>query len=155
MRLARSIRAAALLEAAKGALVLVAGFGVLAFVHRDAQRFAERLVAHLHLNPAGRYPRIFMDAAAHLTDARLWLLAAAAGAYALVRFVEAYGLWRGRRWAEWFAALSGGVYVPFELYELLVRPNWLSAGALALNGAIVALMVLVLRAGAAGTGRAP
>ncbi|MCA1678755.1 MAG: DUF2127 domain-containing protein, partial [Actinobacteria bacterium] len=22
-----------------------------------------------------------------------------------------YGLWRGRRWAEWFAAVSGGIYI--------------------------------------------
>ncbi|MCZ7627423.1 MAG: DUF2127 domain-containing protein [Candidatus Methylomirabilis sp.] len=42
-----------------------------------------------------------------------------AAGYASVRFVEAYGLWLERRWAEWFAAVSGGIYIPFEIYELL------------------------------------
>lgn len=94
--------------------------------------------------PASRYPRIFLDAATHLTDARLWLLATLAGAYGLVRFVEAYGLWRGRRWAEWFAVVSGGIYIPFELYELFGGATWLSFGALLANISIVGLMINAL-----------
>ena len=58
---------------------------------------------------------------AEVTNTRLWLMAGFAALYATVRFTEAYGLWHGRRWAEWFAALSGAVYVPVELYELLAR----------------------------------
>lgn len=144
MRLSRTIRAVALFEAAKGALILLAGFGALSLVHHDTQRFAEQLVGHLHLNPAKHYPHIFIDTAAHLTAARLWVLATLAAAYALVRFVEAYGLWRGRRWAEWFAAVSGGIYIPFELYELIERGTWLSLGALVVNLVIVGLMINAL-----------
>ncbi len=144
MRLSRTIRAVALFEAAKGALILLAGFGALSLVHHDTQRFAEQLVGHLHLNPAKHYPHIFIDTAAHLTAARLWVLATLAAAYALVRFVEAYGLWRGRRWAEWFAAISGGIYIPFELYELFQGVTWLSLGALVVNVFIVGLMVNAL-----------
>lgn len=144
MRLARTVRVVALFEAAKGALVVSAGFSALSLIHHDAQRLAEQLVAHLHLNPASRYPRIFVDAAAYLTDARLWLLATLAGAYGLIRFVEAYGLWRGRRWAEWFAAVSGGIYIPFELYELSKGATWLSLGALLANVFIVGLMIHAL-----------
>jgi uncharacterized membrane protein (DUF2068 family) len=144
MRLSGTIRAVALLEAAKGTLVILTGFGALSLVHRDTQRFAERLVAHMHLNPAKHYPRIFIDAAAHLTDARLWMLAAFAATYGLVRLIEAYGLWRERRWAEWFATLSGGIYIPFELYELLHRFSLLSIGALAINVLVVCLMSYAL-----------
>lgn len=144
MRLTRTVRAVALFEGAKGALVFLAGFSALSLIHHDAQRLAEQLVAHLHLNPASRYPRIFVDAAAHVTDARLWLLATLAGMYGSVRFVEAYGLWRGRRWAEWFAAVSGGIYIPFELYELSKGAVWLSLGALLTNVFIVGLMINAL-----------
>src|SRR5882672_30380 len=97
MRLASTVRAVALLEAAKGALVLLSGFGALSLIHQDVQRLAEQMVGHLHLNPASRYPRIFVDTAAHLTDARLSLFAILAATYALVRGVEGYGLWRHRR----------------------------------------------------------
>lgn len=61
MRLSNGVRLVATFEAAKGALVLLAGFGFLSLVHSDAQRIAEELVGHLHLNPANRYPRIFID----------------------------------------------------------------------------------------------
>jgi uncharacterized membrane protein (DUF2068 family) len=91
MRSSSTVRAVALFEAAKGALVLLAGFGSLSLIDHDAQRLAEQLVGHLHLNPAKHYPRIFIDTAAHLTDARLWLVATLAAAYGLVRFVEACG----------------------------------------------------------------
>lgn len=144
MQLRGSIRAVALLEAAKGMLVILTGFGALSLIHRDTQLFAERLVAHLHLNPAKHYPQIFIDAAAHLTDGRLWMLAIFAATYGLVRLIEAFGLWQGRRWAEWFAAVSGGIYIPFELIELFHRVNWLALGALAINLLVVGLMINAL-----------
>ena len=78
-------------------------------------------------------------------DARLWLLAAAAAGYATLRFVEAYGLWRKRRWAEWFAVASGGLYIPIELYELSLGMSWVKLSLLAVNAAIVAYLGLVLR----------
>ena len=144
MPLHKTVRAVALFEAAKGSLVILTGFGALSLLHRDAQLFAERLIGHLHLNPAKHIPQIFIEAAAHLTDARLWVLAMFAAAYGLVRFVEAYGLWHGRRWAEWFAAASGAVYVPFEFYELLHKVSWLALGAFAANLLVVGLMIFAL-----------
>jgi len=144
LTLPSTVRAVALFEAAKGTLVLLTGFGALSLIHHDAQRFAEQLVGHFHLNPAKHYPRIFIDAAANLTDTRLWKLAALAAAYGLVRIVEAYGLWRGLRWAEWFAAVSGAIYIPFELYELSLGVKWLSLVALTVNVLIVGLMVNAL-----------
>ena len=137
MRLSSGLCTLALFEAAKGALVLLVGFGLLALVHHDIQRFAERLITHFHLNSAAHYPRIFVAAASQLTDIRLSLIAAGAAAYSLVRFIEAYGLWYARRWAEWFAALSGAIYVPFEVFEFFKHYSWLSLGALIVNLAIV------------------
>lgn len=124
--------------------MLLAGFGVLALLGHTGARAAEQLVARMHLNPAHHYPQIFIAALAEVNDARLWGLAALAGLYSSIRFVEAYGLWRGRRWAEWLAALSGGIYVPFELYELLRHATGLKFGALVLNLAIVGYMVWLL-----------
>lgn len=46
------LKAVAMFEALKGLLVLLGGFGLLALVHHDVQAFVERIVVHLHLNPA-------------------------------------------------------------------------------------------------------
>jgi len=144
MRLLNTLRAVAVFEAAKGTLVLVTGLGALSLIHHDIQRFAEQLVGHLHLNPAKHIPQIFIAAAANLNDARLSVLAVLAASYGLLRFVEAYGLWHGRHWAEWFAAISGGIYIPFEIYELLQGYTWLSLGALIVNVLVVILMISTL-----------
>jgi len=136
----KGLRVVAMFEAAKGLAVLLAGFGLLAFIHTDLQRIAEDLVRHLHLNPASRYPRIFLALAERFGDVRLWLLAAMAFAYASLRLVEAYGLWRARRWAEWLAVASGMIYVPLEIWELLKGVSWIKVLTLAANIAIVAYM---------------
>jgi uncharacterized membrane protein (DUF2068 family) len=99
------------------------GLGLTSLLHRDVARFAEELVRHAHLNPASRYPQIFLVAAAKVDDARLVTLALFAAAYSVIRLAEAYGLWHGRAWAEWLGALSGAVYVPFELMHFLHRPG--------------------------------
>ena len=137
------LKAAALFEALKGLMVILAGLGLLAFVHHDAQAFAERLVHQLHLNPARHYPRIFIEAAGRLTDARIWLFATGAFAYSALRFAEAYGLWRARPWAEWLAIVSGGVYLPAEVVALVHRPTILKAILLVLNALLVAYLSVI------------
>jgi uncharacterized membrane protein (DUF2068 family) len=138
------LRVVSIFEATKGLLVLLTGFGVLAYVHKDLHLAAERLVRHFHLNPASRYPGIFIDLADHVTDTQLWVLALSALLYALVRFVEAYGLWRQRHWAEWFAVLTGGIYVPLELFEITRGVTWPKVTLLFVNAGIVAYLSLVL-----------
>jgi uncharacterized membrane protein (DUF2068 family) len=140
-----AVRAIAIFEAAKGGLVLLVGLGILSLIHKDVEAFAERLVRVSHLNPASHYPQIFVEAASRVTDTHLWLLATAAALYALVRGVEAYGLWKERRWAEWFALVAGGIYVPVEIYEIFHRLSWLKVAVLTTNLAIVAYMAYMLR----------
>ena len=118
--------------------------GILA---EDAQVIAEQIVRALHLNPARHYPNIFIDFASNLTDRRLWSFALGALAYSTVRLVEAYGLWHERSWAEWFAAASGAIYIPFEIRHLLVHQHHrvLTSLVLAANIVIVGVMIRALR----------
>jgi uncharacterized membrane protein (DUF2068 family) len=144
------LRTIALFEAAKGLVVLVAGSGLLLLVHRDVQAMAERFVSHLHLDPAKRYPRIFLHIVTEATPARLRLLALGALAYSSIRFAEAYGLWRDRRWAEWMGLVTGVVYIPFEARAFLRHRHLESLTALAVNLAIVVYLAVRLRAEAPG-----
>jgi uncharacterized membrane protein (DUF2068 family) len=41
-----------------------------------------------------------------------------ATAYAVVEGMEAYGLWRARRWAEYLTALATAGFLPLEIHEL-------------------------------------
>lgn len=140
-----ALRAVASLELAKGVVVLLLGFGAVTLVHKDAWDVAEALLRFLHVDPdRHRSAQVFLNLADNVTDKKLWALAAGALAYSIVRFVEAYGLWRERTWAEWFALISGTLYVPFEAYELIRRPTALHAAVLLINLGIV-LYMLYLR----------
>jgi uncharacterized membrane protein (DUF2068 family) len=142
--LRKSLDIVAAIEAAKGVIVLLAGFGLLGLLHRDLHALGEELVTQLHLNPAKKYPRIFMDLLSSLNDARLWSLAGLALLYSTVRFVEAYGLWRQKTWAEWLALAGGCIYLPLEVYEIYARVSVVRVSALVFNLLIVLLMTRVL-----------
>ena len=141
----KGLRCIAAIEVFKGILVLAVGLGLLSLLHHDVQHVAEEVVRHFHLNPASSSPRVFIEAAHELTDARLLLLSAGAIAYALFRFVEGYGLWNQWQWAKWLGAVSAGLYVPVELYELFEGVTFLKAVLLALNVAIVWYLVTAIR----------
>lgn len=140
----KALRPIAIFEAFKGAAVLIAGFGMLSFLGQDADVFAERLVHRMHLDPANHYPQVFIQAMSDLTNTRVWLMAGFAALYATIRFVEAFGLWHARRWAEWFAAFSGSIYVPVEIYEIARHFTWLKVTTLVLNLIVVVYMVWLL-----------
>lgn len=139
------LRIVAAFEGAKGLVVLLTGFGLLTLVHRDLHAAGERLVRLLHLNPARHYPRIFLDAIDRVTDWQLWALALSALAYAAARIVEAVGLWYRRRWAEWFGFLTGGMYIPLELYEIHRGSTSVKVSVFAVNLFIVVYLGQALR----------
>jgi uncharacterized membrane protein (DUF2068 family) len=144
-RLKQGLRAVALFEALKGTLALFAAGGLFYFIPHDFRHIAVELVGRLHLNPGKSYPNVFNRILEDTSNAQLWLIGALVLLYALIRFAEAYGLWRERRWAEWLAALSGAVYVPAEIYELSRGFSWIKLAALLANLAVVAFMVQTLR----------
>lgn len=143
----RTLQLVALMEGVKGLIVFGAGFGLLALLHRDVRRVAESLVTRLHIDPDNHFAGIFLNAAAHVTDTRLWSLAALAVAYSALRWTEAWGLWFKRRWASWLGAASGAIYVPVEVYELWEKPGAIKAATLALNVTVVAYLIWTLRQG--------
>jgi len=131
------LRTIAMFEAAKGILVLLAGCGLLTFIHKDLHDAAVHLVRVLHVNPAKHYPSIFIDAANKVTDLQLWMIALSALLYATVRLVEAYGLWKQMQWAEWFGLLSGAMYIPLEILEAAREFTWPRVTILVVNLIVV------------------
>lgn len=140
----KGVRAIAILEASKGILALAAGLGLLSLIHQDIAVAVERFIWRMHLNPTSHYPRVIIRAAQDLDNHKLVLIASMVLVYAIVRFVEAYGLWWQRPWAEWFATLSGAIYIPFEVLELAKGFSWPKFTALVINLLIVGYLSYVL-----------
>jgi uncharacterized membrane protein (DUF2068 family) len=148
-----AVRSVAIFEASKGLIVLLLGLGLLRLVHKDLDDVAEQIIRFLHASPGGHLSDLFIAAARQANDKSLWAVAAAALVYALVRFAEAYGLWHEREWAEWFALLSGAMYLPWEVLSIIRHSIPLKWVVLILNVLIV-LYMLMLRLQAAARQRA-
>ena len=139
------LRAVASFEFTKGIFVLLIGVSAILLVHRDAWVVAESLLARLHINTDRHSAQLFLDFSDRLTDARLWAAAEFAFAYSLLRFVEAYGLWRQRTWAEWLAFVSGTLFLPLEIHGLMRGVTLLRSTVLVANLGIVLYMFFLLR----------
>lgn len=129
------LRLLAVFEASKGLLVLLVALGLSSMAHRRITPLEvlldhEGWLTHHHLSG------VIIRAVSHLNDSTLVLLAWAALAYAAVRFIEAYGLWHRRRWAEWFALLSTAMYLPWEIVEVIRRPSPVKYGLAAISLAV-------------------
>ncbi|GLQ96926.1 DUF2127 domain-containing protein [Dyella mobilis] len=61
--------------------------------------------------------------------------------YAAIFATEGIGLWLRKHWAEWFTVIATGSLVPFEVYEVFHKFNWLKLAALLGNVAIVVYLV--------------
>jgi len=149
----KGVRTVATFEFAKGLVVVLAGLGVFSMRHRDIWGIAESFLEFLHANPHHHFAGIFIDLVYRISDVRLWKIAVVATVYVILRFIEAYGLWYVRPWAEWLAIASGSIYIPFEAADVLRRADWFRLLILGMNLAIV-LYMLMLRLEAARKHRA-
>jgi uncharacterized membrane protein (DUF2068 family) len=141
------LRAVAFFEFGKGIFVLLIGLSALLLVHKDAWFIAESLLARLHISTDRHWALLFLDFADNLTDARLWAAAELAFTYSALRFAEGYGLWKQRTWAEWLAFVSGTLFLPLEVRELMRGITGLRSAMFVANLAVILYMFSLLRAG--------
>jgi len=141
----QGLRTVAMLEAAKGVLVLLAAFGFaeVIFRHVDLEEVAQNLLYFFHVNPDLRLSHVLMNAAGRIMDANVLTVLAIATVYSSLRFLESYGLWRQRVWAEWLAIISGAIYLPYELYKLVRRPTAVHWVILLINIGVVVYIAWV------------
>lgn len=140
------LRAVATVELTKGLIVLLAACGVLLLVRRlDPWDIADGLLRLLHISPDHHFAQVFLDWADSLTEAKVWAVAGVGIGYSLLRFLEAYGLWYAKAWAEWIALISGMLYLPFEIYKVIHRQNLFHVSILILNLAVVLYMAYALK----------
>lgn len=136
----RTLRGIALFEAFKGLAALAVGIGLIELMHHDLRHLVLELVGHFGLDAARTFPALLLKTADALNSTPLDTLELLLGAYLLTRWVEAYGLWRQKAWGQWLGALSGGLYIPFELRHLWHNPTALSLAVLTLNVLIVGFL---------------
>ncbi len=136
----RALRAVATVELTKGVISVAIMVGLLLLLHRDYWNIADRILDFLHISEDRHFAQVFLDWADRLNDNKILLTASVVAAYASLRFLEGFGLWHARPWAEWVALVSGSVYIPFEVFKIITKPSWFHVVLLVLNVVIVLYM---------------
>jgi len=141
----RGLRTVAIIEATKGVLVLLAAFGFFEIIRHniDLDAVAGNLLYFFHVNSNLRISHVVMRLAGRMMDADVLTVLTIATVYSSLRFIESYGLWRQRVWAEWLAIVSGAIYLPYELYKLVQRPTAIHWAILLINIVVVAYIAWV------------
>ena len=134
---ARELRAIAVFETAKGAAAAAAAAGLL-LAGPDALR--EWIAAALHALGLAGGGGIASGWLAAIRPDTLAIAVAVVAAYAAMRVIEGWGLWRGRAWASWLGCIGAAVYLPFELVAVWRQPDWLTWGVLLVNLLVVAVL---------------
>ena len=135
-----ALRSIALFEAFKGLAALAMGLGLVELAHHDLRQLVLEVAGHFGLEPTQPFPALMLQYAQMLNTTPLDSLELLLGAYLATRLTEAYGLWHQRACGEWLGALSGGIYVPFELRHLWHAPSALGGLVLAFNALIVGFL---------------
>ncbi len=120
---AKAIRAIAIFEMVKGFLGFTVGIALISLIHKDLDVVAGHVLEYLHIDPTGHFAQMFVERASKINESNILIVVVLAFVYTVVRFVEAYGLWRLRAWAEWFAIISGMIYLPIEVYKIFQKPS--------------------------------
>ncbi|MCK9894937.1 DUF2127 domain-containing protein [Frankia sp. AgB32] len=154
LRDATVLRLLALERLVRALLMVLVAYAILRFRRSEdqVQRLFDRAVPaarpladvlHLDLDHSPTIEHL-----RHLVHTRpqtLLLVALLLFGYAAVQIVEAVGLWLLRRWGEYFAAVATSAFLPLEVYELTERITFLRIGALIINVAAVAYLIVSKR----------
>lgn len=92
-------------------------------------------------NPARQVLAKGADRVLGLDVHELRVLLAISATYAVIETVEAIGLWKDQRWAEYLTAIATAGFLPLEIYELSERVTVLRVGALVINIAVLVWLV--------------
>ena len=138
----RAIAVFKLLKALALLVVAVASFDLV----RSAQlaAFAE-WIERLPIHHGHRLLTAFLDALLQLDPHKFIAIGTGACVYAMLFLVEGWGLWRGKRWAEYLTVIATTSLIPFEIYEIVHHTTALKIGALVVNVAIVGYLIYLLR----------
>lgn len=131
-----------LLEAVFFVLV---GAGAIHFIHHDLGDAAWRLAMRLRVDPDGRLVSFVLDRLGAVNEHRLKQIGVATFFYAGLRVAEGVGLVMEKVWAEYLTLGVTMAFLPWELYEIHRKLDWIRVGVLAINLLVLAYLVWLLR----------
>jgi uncharacterized membrane protein (DUF2068 family) len=126
-------------------VLFVVGIALIASPHHDWGKTVGNIARDFGLNPSSNGIEKIIHKLHAISSHRYTVFGIIAIAYGALEAVEGYGLWRQRRWAEYLTVLATALLFIPEIWEIAHKATPLKLGALLVNIAIVAYLILRLR----------
>jgi len=131
-----------LLEAVFFVLV---GLGAFHYLHHDLREAILDLAMRLRRDPEGRLVGFVLNHLDSMTAHRLREIGVATFLYAGLRVTEGLGLVLEKAWAEYLTVGVTMSFLPWEMYEIVERLDWVRVGLLIVNLLVLAYLVWMLQ----------
>ncbi|MBI4745301.1 MAG: DUF2127 domain-containing protein [Deltaproteobacteria bacterium] len=120
-----------------GVLFAALSFSMLTLLSKDMMVFTDQMIVFLNLDIEKNYVQDILEWLIKINGGTIVGISAGMLVLGVLNLMEAYGLHRRRRWAEWLTVIATSLFIPLELYEVIQKQTSVRVGALVLNVAIV------------------
>lgn len=121
------------------------GAGAIHLLHKDLGDEVTRLALKLRFDPESRLVALLLDKVDLIDAHRLRQISVATFGYSALALTEGVGLLMEKVWAEYLTLILTVSFLPWELFELVRRPDWFRLSLLIINLAVLAYLIWLLR----------
>jgi uncharacterized membrane protein (DUF2068 family) len=141
----RGLLAIGVFKLVKSAFFFCVGIGALKLLHKDLGDVMMRVASALKLDVEGRFVSFLIQKVDLIDMHRLREAGLGAFAYSLLALTEGIGLMLEKVWAEFLTLGLTIAFLPWELYELIRRPDWARLSLLLANLVVLAYLLWLLQ----------
>ena len=120
-----------------GVLFSALSFSMLTLLSKDMMVFTNQMIVFLNLDIEKDYVQELVGWLTNIKGGAIVGISSGMLVLGALNLIEAYGLHRRRRWAEWLTVIATSLFIPLELYEVIQEQTPVRIGALVINVAIV------------------
>jgi uncharacterized membrane protein (DUF2068 family) len=134
-----------LFKLGKAILFFAIGVGAIHLLHKDLQDEVMRLALKFRFDPESKFVSLLLNKVDLIDAHRLRQISVATFGYSALALTEGVGLLLEKVWAEYLTLILTISFLPWELYELVRRPDWFRLSLLLINLAVLWYLVWLLR----------
>jgi uncharacterized membrane protein (DUF2068 family) len=104
-----------------GILHLTLAIGMLGLLNKESEETLLSFITSFNINLNMSYIEGLIKDAYLLSNKVILAAFAVFFFFSLLAFLESYGLHIRQRWGEWLTVISTATFIPYEVYEIIVR----------------------------------
>jgi uncharacterized membrane protein (DUF2068 family) len=141
----RGLMLIGIFKLAKAIFFFCIGAGAVHLLHKDVGDEVTRLALRLRFDPESRLVALLLQKADLIDAHRLRQISVGTFGYSALALTEGIGLLLEKVWAEYLTLILTVSFLPWELFELVRKPDWFRLSLLIINLAVLAYLVWLLR----------